>query len=84
MCDCINEVQEHFESKITKVPEYSNLKIKSVSMDNVAIMFSGGTQIAGSVTITHELVGRKTKTTVGICYRYCPFCGEKYEGEESE
>lgn len=84
MCNCISDVQERFKSKITEVPAYSNLKIKSVSLDNVAIMFSGGTQAAGSVTITHEPVGRKTKTTVNVCYRYCPFCGEKYEKEDSD
>lgn len=84
MCNCIKEVQEQLKNNLHLSPNHANLNVKSLSLDNVAIMFEGGTQITGSATIAHEPVGRKTKTILNICYKYCPFCGKKYETEEAE
>ena len=84
MCNCIKEVEERLNIGINSVPEYANLEEKSLSLDNIAIMFEGGTQMSGSATIMHKPVGRKQKTVLHICYKYCPFCGEKYEMEDKQ
>lgn len=84
MCNCIKEVEERLKTNIIKMPEYANLKVENISLDNTAIMFSGGEEITGSATISHETIRRKTKTVINICYRYCPFCGVRYKLEETE
>lgn len=87
MCDCISKLEEKVKAELPlKNSEYANLKITSVSMDDVCLLFDSHapTQLGYTMTIKHEPVGRKKETKLNILGNYCPFCGEKLlqEGKE--
>lgn len=87
MCNCLKELSERISEELPKKnASFANMKIKSVSFENEALIFDSKspTQLSYPVTITHEPIGRKTKTTINFTGKYCPFCGKAYEQEATQ
>ena len=87
MCNCLKDITERIQNDLpSKTAAYANMKIKSVSFDNVGIIFDSkqSTQMTYPVTIIHEPIGRKTKTTINFTGKYCPFCGIAYDTEAAD
>lgn len=80
MCNCISEIEQRLTDKIGSVSAYSDLTVKRVCLNGVAI-FKGGEQMSGIATLITEPYGkgRRTSKEMNISFKYCPFCGELYE-----
>ena len=87
-CNCVSEIKDRLAKELPmKNAEYANLKIDSVSMDGECFIYSGNKLIDSlsmPITIKHQPVGRKTKTTTNILFSYCPFCGVSYAEDGGE
>ncbi len=83
MCNCIEEIKDRIQNEIaSKNSEYADLKITKVDCDGEAFIFNGSKMDSGmSIPFTahHQAVRRKTKTTVNMIAKHCPFCGELYK-----
>ena len=80
MCNCIENVQDRLKANAHKLPDCTNIEVKRVRLNNVAVMFQGGEQMSGIATLITEPYGKggRTSKEINISFKYCPFCGEKY------
>jgi hypothetical protein len=70
MCDCIKRINEYLEPKNTQVTP--------------TIAVSGNTfQFLGVRIETQKIDTSKRGKPVSLIAAYCPFCGQKYEQEET-
>lgn len=81
-CDCISKdctgIKEYFEKK-----EHVN-SVESVEFQNMAFMFTGGTQLYSEVVVKYKKENKKGETIlkkekVNFNYNYCPLCGKSYK-----
>ena len=82
MCDCLKEMKDKIKNEIPqKNKEYSKLEIESVGCDNEIIYMTGDSKCKLFIpfTIEHQKIGRKTKTTISMLAKFCPFCGVPYD-----
>lgn len=83
MCNCINEIVENIKNKkgeLSEVHKYERLKIEDVACDIEGWSAEGATLLI-PFTILHKPIGRKTRTTLNVSARFCPFCGKEINKE---
>ena len=88
MCDCIKRIckdirEGEFQAKN---PDLKKLDIIDADCD-LSGWVIGEKELIPMMyipfTINHVPIGRKKTTTVKMIAKYCPFCGEKMDKEES-
>lgn len=90
MCNCIEEAENRLKELVNKNEGWKDREITSVDLENKCILLSGGgVRLYSPVKIEYDYFNRKgekkhKKQNVNLSYKYCPFCGKKYEeGEEN-
>lgn len=88
-CDCLKKIEADLKEKLPKQDaEHAGMVIKDVSFDNKALILfgeqSGGINLSIPLTVIHEPMGRKKKTTVSMMAKYCPFCGTPTAKKQNE
>lgn len=85
-CNCINEIKEDIRHRFDVKEEVERVDI--VSIENLAMMLleNGNmqTQAYSPVKVEYNYKNKKgelkhKKGKVNLSYKYCPFCGKKYE-----
>ena len=81
MCNCIREVEERLLKNADKLNLPTDMEIKRIRLGGVATMYQSGDQMSGVATVITEPYGKGKRTSkeINIAFRYCPFCGEKYD-----
>lgn len=87
MCNCINEIESKLLRELSiKNEEWKGKEITSVNFENAALMVTGPcrNELYSTVEIGYDHINKRgdkkhKKQTINLSYRYCPFCGEKYE-----
>jgi hypothetical protein len=92
VCDCLKELEERLKDKFRE--EYTNAGIKNSYFENSALMQRGkkdnkafmNYELTSCYQIKYTVKSAKgkelnKKKDYYVCFKYCPFCGEKLEKE---
>ncbi|MGV0856883.1 hypothetical protein ACTS9E_15285 [Empedobacter brevis] len=81
MCDCIKNIEERL---VSDYQEYKGKRIIEAEFTDKSFSLEGGKLgILYYSNFQLELEGRKNKVPIPVSHQFCPFCGEKYNKDET-
>lgn len=89
MCNCIGEIETKLREYCKTDEDFKDKKVIDLHIENTALIFYSKQpiQLYSPLKIEYETQNKKGETKIkkaerSVSYRYCPFCGEKYEDGE--